>query len=167
MDNVLVVWPKSENIVHINYHYTQFGESIDYLKKIFGDRIFSLDQDAQNLDTCEFIKDNNIKKVIMQVNYENAKNAFEECNKIKSQNSIPVMAYGSIPIRFPNLFLDSKFDMIFKADGGDPEICMKSFINNYNEKEDTQILQEKLMGATIIRDNNFYDTMRWAIYSPR
>ena len=31
MSKYLVIWPKSSNVVHINYHYTQFGEYIDYL----------------------------------------------------------------------------------------------------------------------------------------
>ena len=31
MGNYLIVWPKSEDVVHINYHYTQFGEVVDYL----------------------------------------------------------------------------------------------------------------------------------------
>ena len=31
MNNILIIWPKSKETVHINYHYTQFGEIIDYL----------------------------------------------------------------------------------------------------------------------------------------
>ena len=34
-DKYLVVWPKSEEVSHLNYHYTQFGECIDYLNNYF------------------------------------------------------------------------------------------------------------------------------------
>lgn len=30
MDKYLIMWPKSQEITHINYHYTQFGEVVDY-----------------------------------------------------------------------------------------------------------------------------------------
>ena len=84
MDKYLVVWPKSEEVMHINYHYTQLGECVDYLDKFFPGQIVTLDCDINNEDIIKFIKENGIKKVIMQVNYENAQNAFGMCNSIKS-----------------------------------------------------------------------------------
>ena len=120
MDKYLIIWPKSEDIKHINYHYTQFGESIDYLKKYFPNQIIALDCDIDNKDIIEFIRENKITKVVMQINYENAKNAFDMCDKIKNEfSNIPILGYGSIPIRLPELFLNSKFDLTHKE--GDQE----------------------------------------------
>ena len=61
-------------------------EKIDYLNNFFPNQIKGLDYDIEQCDINEFIRENNVKKVIMQVNYENAKNAFEMASKIKEQN---------------------------------------------------------------------------------
>ena len=49
MGNYLIVWPKSEDVVHINYHYTQFGEIIYYLHKHIERSISSIDCDVQHI----------------------------------------------------------------------------------------------------------------------
>ena len=105
MNKCLVVWPKSETVVHINYHYTQFGEIIDYLQNKLPEQIIALDCDVENKDIINIIDVNNITKVIMQVNYENAQNAFKMCEKIKEYKNIPILAYGYIPIKLQGLFL--------------------------------------------------------------
>ena len=113
MENYLVVWPKSKDIVHINYHYTDFGEMVDYLSGVFPNQIYALDCDIQNDDVLKVIKENNIKKVAMMVNYENAETAFKLAEKIDSETKVPVMAYGNLTITLPELFLDSKFSATY------------------------------------------------------
>lgn len=156
MNKCLVVWPKSETVVHINYHYTQFGEIIDYLQNKLPEQIIALDCDVENKDIINIIDVNNITKVIMQVNYENAQNAFKMCEKIKEYKNIPILAYGYIPIKLQGLFLDSKFDVIHV--NGDPEICMLTFIKHYEQNIDVSILKHKLKGAKIIKNQNFIVT---------
>ena len=48
MDRYLVVWPKSKDVVHINYHYTDFGEIVDYLNWVFPNQVIAVDNDVQN-----------------------------------------------------------------------------------------------------------------------
>ena len=50
MDNYLVVWPKSNDVVHINYHYTDFGEIVDYLDSVLPGQVFAVDCDIQDYD---------------------------------------------------------------------------------------------------------------------
>lgn len=164
MEKYLVIWPKSKDVVHINYHYTQFGECVDYLNKFFQNQLVALDCDVQNEDVLELIESNNIQKVVMQINYENAENAFLLCEKIKEKYSIPIMGYGSIPIRLPEMFFNSKFDVIFK--NGDPEVCIRTFFKSYDEKKDIQELQKSLLGANIIRDGKFIETEQGKYISP-
>lgn len=158
MDKYLVIWPKSEDVVHINYHYTQLGECVDYLDKFFPGQIVTIDCDVQDEDVIDIIKKCEIKKVIIQVNYENAQNAFKMCERIKENSNIPVLAYGAIPVRLPNLFLDSSFDAIHKD--GDPEVCIKSFIRNYENDKETEEMQEQLIGAQIIKEAHFIPTQK-------
>lgn len=165
MNKYLVVWPKSEDVVHINYHYTQLGECVDHLEKVFPGQIIALDCDIENTDVNQFIEKNGIKKVIMQVNYENAQNAFKMCDEIKSEHGeMPVLAYGSVPIRVPQLFLSSNFDLIHRE--GDPEVCMKSFIRHYEVDQESEEMQEKIMGASIIEEGRFIQTHPGKYISP-
>lgn len=165
MNKYLLVWPKSEDVVHINYHYTQLGECVDHLERVFPGQIIALDCDIEDKDVNEFIQKNGIKKVIMQVNYENAQNAFKMCDEIKSAHEdIPVLAYGSIPIRVPKLFLGSNFDLIHRQ--GDPEVCMKSFIKHYETDQESEEMQEKIMGASIIGEEGFIQTQPGKYISP-
>ena len=73
MEKFLVVWPKSDGVVHINYHYTDFGEIVDYLQGVFTDKIVAFDCDIQQEDILDIINQNNVTKVAMMVNYENVK----------------------------------------------------------------------------------------------
>lgn len=157
MENYLIIWPKSENVVHINYHYTQFGECVDYLDKYFPGQIIPIDGDIEgNIDITKFIQENGIKKVIIQVNYENAINAFEMARKIKEENNIPILAYGNVTTMLPELFADSEFDAMFRD--GDAEVCMKSFLRDYDLEKDSDILQEQLEGMTILDDGKVIKT---------
>ena len=165
MNKYLVVWAKSEDVVHINYHYTQLGECVDQLERVFPGQVLAVDCDIEQIDVNEFIKKNGIKKVIMQVNYENAQNAFKMCDEIKSKHEdIPVLAYGSIPIRVPRIFLASNFDLIHRE--GDPEVCMKSFIRYYETGEPSSEMQGKIMGASIVREGRFLQTQPGKYISP-
>ncbi len=169
MNNYLIIWPKSEDIKHINYHYTQFGESIDYLKKYFPNQILAVDcdvnSDTNNKNIISYIKDNNIEKVVMQINYENANNAFEMCDNIKDKfENISVLGYGSIPIRLPELFVNSKFDVIHRE--GDQEPCIKSFLKYYNQNEETELIREKIIGGSIIKNGELLKTKPGLYISP-
>ena len=77
MDKYLVVWPKSNDVVHINYHYMDFGEIVDYLNSVLPDQVLALDCDIQNFDVEQVIKEFGVSKVAMTVNYENVSNAFK------------------------------------------------------------------------------------------
>jgi len=157
MDKYLVVWPRSEEITHINYHYTQLGEVVDYLDKFFPGQIVTLDCDISDENIIQFIRENKIKKVIMQVNYENAQNAFYMCDNIKKNlENIPILAYGNIPNRLPKLFLESNFDGIHTD--GDVEVCIKSFIRGYERDKEIVELQGNIVGANIISDGQFVST---------
>ena len=95
MGNYLIVWPKSEDVVHINYHYTQFGEVVDYLNKHVEGSISAIDCDVQDIDVYKYIEQHNISKVALEVNYENARNAFVMAERIKENYGIPILAYFS------------------------------------------------------------------------
>lgn len=166
MDKYLVVWPKSQEVMHINYHYTQLGECVDYLDKFFPGQIVTLDCDINDENIIKFIEENEIKKVIMQVNYENAQNAFNMCDDIKgAYSSVPILAYGNIANRLPKLFLNSKFDAIHTD--GDPEICMKSFIREFSLDKDIADIQNRFMGANIIQDGQFVSTTPGKYINPK
>lgn len=149
----LVMWPKSENVVHINYHYTQFGEIIDYLDKKFPNSIIPSDCDVSSNDVIELIRTNNIKKVVMNVNYENAKNAFSMAKKMNEQfTGIQILAYGSLPKMLPNIFTNSDFNAIFKD--GDYECCIESFLENNLDEIN------KLNGLYLIHNGKLIETNR-------
>lgn len=156
MENYLVMWPKSSDVIHINYHYTQFGEIIDYLKKHMQNQIIAIDCDVQNYSIMDIINDKSIKKVVMNVNYENVSNAFKLADEIKKKIEIPILAYGSIPIMHPQLFLNSSFDSIFQD--GDSEICIESFLKNYRTDAEITDLKKDLKGNRIIKNGSFINT---------
>lgn len=134
MDNYLVIWPKSKGVVHINYHYTDFGEIVDYLNSVFPNRVYALDCDIYNAgDIIKLIKNFGIKKVAMMVNYENVQSAMKMAEEINTQANVPVMAYGNLTVKMPNLFLGSKFNAIFSS--GDYESGIESFFKGYPDIE--------------------------------
>jgi len=164
MGKYLIVWPKSESVTHINYHYTQFGEIVDYLNKFFPNEIVALDEDVETQNIIDFIKENDIEKIVIQVNYENIKNAFKMSESIKKDYDIPIIGYGNIPIMLPKLFLQSKFDAIHSD--RDPEVSIKSFLKYYSNDKPIEQLQEELSGLRIIRDNTFIPTKEGKFISP-
>lgn len=164
MGNYLIVWPKSEDVVHINYHYTQFGEVVDYLNKHVEGSISAIDCDVQDIDVYKYIEQHNISKVALEVNYENARNAFVMAERIKENYGIPILAYGSIPFMHPKLFLNSSFDAIFN--NGDFEICIQSFLEAFQADGTDSEMQEKLKGAFLVRDNLFLATQKGEEISP-
>lgn len=134
MDNYLVIWPKSKGVVHINYHYTDFGEIVDYLNSMFPNQVYALDCDIYNDgDIIKVIKDFGIKKVAMMVNYENVQSAMKMAEEINTQANVPVMAYGNLTVKMPNLFLGSKFNAIFSS--GDYESGIEAFFKGYPDIE--------------------------------
>ena len=161
----LIIWPKSENISHINYHYAQFGEVVDYLNKKTDNSIIAVDCDVQDVDIIEIIKTNGITKVIMQVNYENARNSFNLAQKLKKQfGNIAILAYGNIPAMLPNLFKNSSFDAMFKD--GDFESCIESFLKNFNKNIDLSEQCLKLRGMYLIDKGKFLRTKKGEYIRP-
>ena len=78
-----MIWPRSENVTHINYHYTQFGEIVDYLNSVTENQVIALDCDIETNDITDIIEKNSVSKIIMNVNYENAMNALKMAQEIK------------------------------------------------------------------------------------
>lgn len=155
MNNILIIWPKSKETVHINYHYTQFGEIIDYLDRKVDDEIKVIDEDIQTEDVIQLIRENRITKVIMHLNYENVENGFKLGEEIKRKfQEIPIFAYGNVTLMLPDLFLESPFDVIHSD--GDFEISIKSFLDSYKEELEWNI--ENLRGSKVISDGKFYST---------
>ena len=133
MERYLVVWPKSNDVVHINYHYTDFGEIVDYLNSVLPDQVFALDCDIQSNDVEKIIDEIGISKVAMMVNYENVDNAFKLAERIKKSENIQVMAYGNLTKTLPLIFQNSKFDAMFCD--GDYESSIESFFKGYPNHE--------------------------------
>lgn len=156
MEKFLIIWPKSSDVMHINYHYTQFGEVVDYLKKHMTDQIIAVDCDVEDANITDIINNIDIKKVAMNVNYENARNAFILADEIKDRFGIPILAYGSIPIMHPQLFLNSSFDAIFQ--NGDNEKCIENFLSFYDADIEIEDLEKVLKGIRLIRNNCFINT---------
>ena len=156
MENDLIIWAKSDGVTHINYHYTQFGEVINYLNRVLRQKnnIIGIDQDIDNTDIIQFIKDNNIKKVAIMTNYENANNAFELSNLIKNECNIPIMAYGPLTIMHKDLFKNSSFSAIHS--NGDYERSIYSFLSSFEGINDI----EKLQGLNLISNDKFIETKK-------
>lgn len=165
MDRYLVVWPKSKDVVHINYHYTDFGEIVDYLNWVFPNQVLAVDNDVQNYDVLKVIKEFDVKKVAMMVNYENVGNAFKLAEKINSEAKIPVMAYGNLTVRHPMMFLDSKFDAIFNS--GDYESGISAFFNGYpdiNKMNGLIKLDDGMM--SVPKEGDFISLDNWGYSKP-
>lgn len=161
MEKNLLVWPKSDETIHINYHYTQFGEIVNYLNKMLpNNQVEAIDEDISEQDVVRYIVENNIEKVILQVNYENAHNSFILAKKIKKNTNIPVMAYGALTVMLSKLFLVSDFDAIYKS--GDYEDSIYSFIKYFDKTKE----YDKLRGILVIRDGEFFETKQGRYIDP-
>ena len=103
MGKYLVIWPKSKSVTHINYHYTQFGECVDYLNKYFPDKIMALDEDVQKFNIEDVILEKDIKKVVVQANYENIEtvSGATPFNKVSTAAFVAAVAQAPVvkPIR--------------------------------------------------------------------
>lgn len=153
----LIIWPKSEEISHINYHYSQFGEVIDYLAKKMDNNIIAIDFDVQDKDIIKIIEDNGIKKIAMNVNYENAKNSFELAKSLKEQfKEIAILAYGTLTVMLSKLFINSSFDAIYKD--GDFETCIESFFNFFEIDKDKLKQSNELVGMYLIDKGKYIKT---------
>ena len=134
MDKFLVIWPKSKEVVHINYHYTDFGEIVDYLNGVFPNRVIALDCDIYNIqDISQLIREEKISKVAMMVNYENVQSAMKMAEQISQEVNVPLMAYGNLTVKMPKLFLNSKFNALFSS--GDYESAIEAFFKGYPDIE--------------------------------
>ena len=165
VDRYLVVWPKSKDVVHINYHYTDLGEIVDYLNSAFQNQVLALDCDVQNYDVLDVIKEFDVKKVAMMVNYENVSNAFKMAEKIKHYANIPVMAYGNLTVRHPMMFLNSQFDAIFNS--GDYESGISAFFTGYpNIKEMNGLVKINDGTMSFFMEGGFISPDDWGYSKP-
>ena len=57
MKDFLILWANTTSVRHINYHFTQLGEIVDYLENIFPEKIDILDADMENLDLLQIQQD--------------------------------------------------------------------------------------------------------------
>lgn len=136
-EKYLLVWPKSKEVTHINYHFSQFGEYITYLEKLFPNQILYKDGDIsgqygyedQN-EILELIRQEKIGKVVLQITYENAGEAQDLIEKIKdAYPNIPIMGYGTIPKLYPSLFQEIPIDAL--ASLGHDQKCIETFLREY------------------------------------
>ena len=152
----LLIWPKSKNVTHINYHFSQFGEYIPYLESKTNNKIIYKDGDVYKYNECgysdisdilELIKKEKIKKVIMKIEYENAGNSKNLIEAIKNEfKDVLIMGYGTIPRIYPLLFRNIPIDVL--ASSGHDQKCIESFINDFKLGCDIN----KLRGL-MIKDN--------------
>ena len=164
MEKFLIVWPKSDDVVHINYHYTDFGEIVDYLQGVFSGKIIALDCDILQENVLDIINQNNVTKVAMMVNYENVKNAFNLADEISKIN-IPVMAYGNLTVMMPQIFLNSKFNSVYYS--GDYESAIKSFFEGYPDIENMSGVVKLDNGVALIsKEGGFISADEWGYSKP-
>ena len=165
MEKYLVVWPKSKDVVHINYHYTDFGEIIDYLNNVFPNQVFAIDCDIQTDNVVDFIKENEISKVAMMVNYENVESAFKLAGQISDQTKAPVMAYGNLTRVLPQLFLDTPFKAMYYS--GDYESGISSFFSGYPDRWQMDGLIKLDGGAAqVCNPGKFISSDEWGYSKP-
>lgn len=146
-EKYLIIWPKSKEVTHINYHFSQFGEYITFLEQKFPNKIIYKDGDISgncgynhNSDILDLIERENIKKVVMQITYENAGNAKDLIDEIKRMYPrIKVMGYGTIPRLYPSLLKNESIDAL--ASTGHDQKCIESFLKSYNEFQNKEILK--------------------------
>ncbi len=135
-EKFLMLWPKSKEVTHINYHFSQFGEYIAYLEKKFPEQILYKDGDVEGSlgyesdeEIVRLIEQENIRKVIMQITYENAGSAKDLIELIKKHYpEVSIMGYGTIPRLYPELFEDIPIDAL--ASSGHDQKCIESFFKN-------------------------------------
>ena len=154
-DKYLLVWPKSKEVKHINYHFSQFGEYITYLEKIFPNKIIYRDGDIKGEysyvdenEIIDLIKRENITKVVMHICYENAGNSKDLIDKIKEyDDNISIMGYGNVSRLHLELFRNIPIDAL--ASAGHDQKCIESFLKDYSSDVDIK----KLKGLKV-RDKN-------------
>ncbi|MBR3885883.1 MAG: radical SAM protein [Clostridia bacterium] len=165
MEKYLVVWPKSKDVVHINYHYTDFGEIVDYLSQVFPNQVLAIDCDIEKYDIVKVINHFGIDKVAMMVNYENVSNAFKLAKRIKEETNAPVMAYGNLTVRHPLLFLKSSFDAMFQS--GDYESAISAFFNGYPDiKNMNGIIKLNNGKMSFFREGDYISPDHWGYSKP-
>lgn len=136
-EKYLMIWPKSKEVTHINYHFSQFGEYIAYLEKRFPNQILYRDGDIrgefgyqERREILDLIKEENIGKVVLQITYENAGEAKDLIEEIKSNYpSIAIMGYGTIPRLYPELLKKLPIDVL--ASLGHDQRCIETFLSKY------------------------------------
>ena len=160
--NYLLIWPRSQGVKHINYHFSQFGEYINYLEKELSKKVFYRDGDIKGeygyddvTRLLSFIREENIKKIVMHIDYENAGNSKDLIELIKKVfPDVLIMGYGNIPRLYPSLFNDLPIDAL--ASVGHDQRCILSFFKDYQVNGDVSNLKGLKVKS---KDGNvFFDT---------
>lgn len=154
-EKYLMLWTKSKEVKHINYHFSQFGEYIFYLEGIFPNQILYRDGDIrgaygynQESEILELIQSENVKKVVFHITYENAGTAKDLIEKIKNYDSnIAIMGYGTIPRLYPTLFNNTSVDVL--ACSGHDQKCIETFLKKYEVNRNP----ERLPGVKVKNKN--------------
>ena len=117
MKEFLVLWANTSTVRHINYHFTQLGEIVDYLEKKFPEKIDILDADMENLDLLQVAKrllKVQYKVVAMYITTENLRQSINISELIKEFSpTTKIIAYGILPVLLPNFFKKTKIDAIY------------------------------------------------------
>lgn len=117
MKDFLILWANTSTVRHINYHFTQLGEIVDYLEKIFPEEIDILDADMENLDLLQVTKrllKSQYKAVAMYITTENLRQSINISELIKEISpTTKIIAYGTLSVLLPNFFEKTKIDAIY------------------------------------------------------
>lgn len=170
MKKYMIMCAKASTVAHINYHFTQFGKIVDYLDKLFPNKILAIDYETLNFNLLQAIKQiikYKLEYVCMYVTTENLRNSILFAKYIKRIfPNVSILAYGNTTILIPNLYINSPFDAIHKD--GDYETCIQSFFKYYN------VDNTKLEGMYVINEGNLVNTKEgtfigendWGISNP-
>ncbi len=146
-EKYLMIWPKSKEVKHINYHFSQFGEYITYLEERFPNKVVYRDGDINgeygyhnDSEIIELIQKENIKKIVMHISYENAGNSKNLIEKIKEKYpNVFIMGYGTVPRLHLKLFENIPIDAL--ACSGHDQKSIESFLKDYKKDEDISVLK--------------------------
>ena len=155
MKDFLILWANTSTVRHINYHFTQLGEIVDYLEKIFPEEIDILDADMENLDLLQVTKrllKSQYKAVAMYITTENLRQSINISELIKEISpTTKIIAYGTLSVLLPNFFEKTKIDAIYT--NGDQEKAIENYFK-YIINNDFEILS----GIKLIQNGKLIDT---------
>lgn len=152
MKDFLILWANTTSVRHINYHFTQLGEIVDYLESIFPEKIDILDADMENLDLLQITKrllKNQYKVVAMYITTENLRQSINISEIIKkTSKTTKIIAYGTLSVLLPDFFKNTKIDAIYI--NGDQEKAIENYFkyiinNNFEILSGIKLIQNGIL----------------------